>query len=646
MIKSLSSKNNSYSRGSNLTVSIFLYFFAIVLSILFMKFFKVEAAVYLLLLLLGFGISVSLLSDKLTFWQILIVSPAVIFVVLPTILTFFSILGIGITLQTIIVILVFLFLVVIFSKGFSLEKLSFQINFSDILAFSIFILAISAKILSIFKLQTPNLSDEITHSYYTSILIDTGKPAFFYSPAMHIFSASSNLLGGYNPARQILLITNFFSAYAGLIGYLFIKNMLGKSVPALIVSLYFSLGGGLTYLFINAGKNAFIIGFSILLFFMYSVYLYNQSLKTKDLLLSTVALLSVFLTHYALGLLACIYLLAIFIPKGIKGEKSSWRLLAIYIGAILASIYVLYTYKIYILQGQSPSADMLGNINSNTLESFRTYFTTLFVNLKNSTLFGFTNLSLASIVGGTLLILWRVVKGIKKRQYISLILFFVLSMVVSLVIHLFSIQYFSMVKESFFLMVFFFSSLLIATMLSSLYEVFIKFIPKKIAFYIFTLLLCMVATLASYKIYVEYKAKLETTVVKDSDIKMFDWIDENISNNEAIVIDSFGYQELILPSDAGGWIEVFTKNKVSARFWEFSSEEVYKNFAAYSQLQQNPKDCNALNYFKESGYGLYYQGAKDLVVANISDRNTLIEYGWRILFSIGDSLLFELPTCE
>jgi hypothetical protein len=135
--------------------------------------------------------------------------------------------------------------------------------------------------------------------------------------------------------------------------------------------------------------------------------------------------------------------------------------------------------------------------------------------------------------------------------------------------------------------------------------------------------------------------------VKETDIVVFDWINENIDKNEKILINGHNTGTIVFSSDAGGWIEVFTGNKISKPFYEYGSLQSHTNLNHNNTLKKEDlKDCEALNYFAEEGYSYYYQGSIPLFGSYLATQEELESNGWEVVFSEESSILYSIPSCE
>jgi hypothetical protein len=177
------------------------------------------------------------------------------------------------------------------------------------------------------------------------------------------------------------------------------------------------------------------------------------------------------------------------------------------------------------------------------------------------------------------------------------------------------------------------------------------FLDKKKWGYILIGMFLTIITILSYMSYRKFKEfMINANYVYEEDVKVFDWIDENLNEEDGVLINAHDLYQIVFSSDAGGYIEIFTGNPISMPFYEYDRKDTYENYQLYLNLKSNPENCEYREALIDSGYEYYYQGStpfpnhiellfdKDVEVENIE--------GFELLVKEGDAMLFEMEACE
>jgi hypothetical protein len=147
-------------------------------------------------------------------------------------------------------------------------------------------------------------------------------------------------------------------------------------------------------------------------------------------------------------------------------------------------------------------------------------------------------------------------------------------------------------------------------------------------------------------IYKEFQSKKERTVVREDDIKMYNWVDMNIVDDVGIIINAYRYLTYIMPSDSGGWIGVFTSNKITAPYWEASYPQTEEFYELYNSLKKNPNQCQIIQAFREEGFEYYFQGSTPYIDSSIPLSADSPGGGWEVVHKEGEVVLYKLPECK
>lgn len=555
-----------------------------------------------------------------------------------------ALLGINLSLVLGIIFVVLSLSFFVLFKVFNREKIKWEWEQSDILLCSMICLAIIAKVVSVIGMYTPNPSDEITHAYFAKLIIDTGFPSFFYSPGIHIFSAFSTMFGGDGVAKQILFLTNFFSAYSGVMVYLFIKHIFRDKISALVSALLYSLGIALSFFFYAAGKNAMIAGVSVLFFFIFVVSMNRKSYSLKTLVLSSILLFVTFIVHYPIGVFACIFWASLFLVD-IKTDKR--KNLFIFFGAILGLIYLIKAYLVNLDPTEVSTIEKAFVVPESIVDSFVAYFNLVVTETKTFAFRSYPLIMFYFSILGFVSVLWFSFKSKLKDWYRILLLWTVGSFLLCSLIAIFSIEGIHIVLETYVLSNFMLSYIYFAFTVSLIIQFVLRFIPEDKFFYLFTIIFVVFSMLLGISTFNTFHGKKESSIVKNEDIYMFEWIDSNIKDDRiGIITNGYIYTTLVLPSDSGGWLGIFAGNRVSTPFWEFAHNRTYSNYENYLDIQENLRDCESLQYFKDNGFSYYFQGSTPHVPNSLGSKEELETNGWELVHSEGNVYLYKIPSCE
>jgi hypothetical protein len=518
----------------------------------------------------------------------------------------------------------------------------------DILLFVLILIAVIAKVVSVLGMHTPNLSDEITHSYFAKLIVDTGELSYFYSPGLHIFVAYLSKLGGDDIVKQILYVTNFFSAYSGALVYLYVKQIFHNKIAALFSAFFFSLGIALSDLFYLAGKNSLIFAVSVLLLFLLLIGEIGKRVPLKRVVLTCIVFFATFVVHYPTAVFACIAWFSAFL---ISSKKSKGKLFLVLCGGILGiGLMILLGIK------QSSIHPELGGVvdgtNFNFLSLPSSFFSELLQYLDfvirdtiNRVFKGYPKSLFIISLMGFIVFLSNLHKS-NNKNYVLLLIWIIISNILVASIYLFSIDSILIVGRTYLILHFIPLYIFLGFFISFLYKNSHKFISSSMLFFLFTIGYVGLFTFEGKRTYDRFQAKKTYSIVRDADMRMFDWIEANTIEEEGILIN--GYDIIpgkILPSDSGGWITIMSGNKVSFPFWEFSSNRSFNNYYHYLELHNDLTNCESREYFLNNGYEYYFQGMIPLG-ETLATPSELELMGWELVHSEENVYLFKIPPCE
>lgn len=622
-----------------------LYFsFLLIFSLLIL--FNIGIAVYGLFWILGFGWSLFFFSKKFNLLIHFFLSPVFFLSTFLPFTVFFAFFNIKLTIFVGIAFVVLSCVVFIGRKVFEKENINIKINKFDLVVLFIFVFAVGAKVLSVRNFYVPGLHDPISHAYFAKQIMETGLIEYFYSPGIHILGAFSTMFNGFDVAKQILFETNFFNAYVGIVAYIFIQRVFNKPVWALSSALLLSFGYMPALFFVNAGKNSLVVALSLLFFIALLLFESRGKNNWKSILISVFAFFVIFIVHYPLAVIACILLFVVFL---VDIKKSCLQYLIIGIGILLGFLFMYKTYP-YLVEQSSESVVSVGSspfftIPTDFFASAKGYIKYLWDRL-------ITTLPVFTVLltfGTELGVLIGAIKAFKNKKIFIMILWFLLSVFSVGILWIFGVSSLWIIVESFGISIFLFFYLFAASAFDFLFGLIEEELNIKALMNIILIFFVLVTPLLSYKMYLTFKNRSDShNMVFSSDIEAFDWIKGNTSTDSKILINtSWGNSHIPAPTDAGGWIEIYTDRPISSPFYRYSSLETSRNTELYYRIKDNNEDCEAINELIDNGYTFYYQGSKPVFDTRLGREEELIDSKrFRLIYSNGESLLFEMIPCK
>ncbi len=557
---------------------------------------------------------------------------------------FLAFLNIKLTIIVGVVFIIISILLFVFTKIFNKENINTKIEKWDYLILSLFLCSVFAKVVSVVSFEVPGLHDPITHAYFSKQIVDTGYINYFYSPGLHILSAFGKMFNGFDVAKQILYITNFFNAYIGVIIYLFVKHIFKKYIWAISSAVLFSLGYFPAMFFVNAGKNALVMAIVLLFFFMFLVNEYRKKKSIQKLVLVNLTIMSIFIVHYPIGVFSSTYLLATFF---VDFRKEKFRTVLLGIGVLFALMWMVKAYQyqtVVIAQSATVSDSSLFTIPKNVLNST----VDLIKQTWNAQMYKESFLARFIAYFSSLSFICICIKSFKKKEYLVLVLWTLFSFIISLILSLFSIKPILIVLETYLISIFIYVYLFAGNFVQICFNLVCRKLNKRMLATVFAWSVAILTVLLSVKMYKTfYERNNMHNLIQGSDLRSFDWINKNIPDEEKFLINANGSPGLVFSTDGGGWLEVFTDNEISKPFYDFGSKKTGDNVNLYYQLKEDLGSCEYINTFIDRGYEYYYQGSRPVFDEWLGKQKELIESGrFELLFEDGDSEVYRLIPCE
>lgn len=609
-----------------------------------------EWSLYIVWWLLGFGWSLFFFKKHLNLLENFLLSGVVFTSIFLVYICLFAIVNIPVN--------IFFFLgfilisLTVFLKGEVFKHVNLNISDYDYLILFLFFVALVAKVFPLRNYFAAPLHDPISHSMMAKNIVETGLIEYFYSPGLHILSAFGEMAGGFFVSKQVMILSVFFSAYSGIIAYIFIKNFFKDKVWGLVTGTLFSIGYFPTYLTFNAGKNSLIMALPILFFVMFTTVQYIKKKNWKILLITIITMVSLFLIHYPIAVLGAIFLGTAFIIffKDFKG-KGFLIVFGILLGLLWAASR--YKYQIAIMDELAdPNKTSLSHIND--FESTKDSVLYFFNNIKGSI---YTHLrdwdrypTILSFFGFVFLLIIGFLN--KNKKYIVILVWILFITTIFLILHITRISIFTILFESYLLSLSVYTYILCGFFVSLVFKTLLRFFDKEKKLILSSMLigaLLSAMIIFSYLLYKESRISIEDGgYVGETDIEAFEWINDNLDDNQKVVVNAYkSPANIVLSSDAGGYLEIFTKNEISNPFYEYNTKESFENYELYEALQEDLTACEYAEEFLDKGYKYYYQGSIPFFASYLAPEEELTEVaGFEVVYKNDKSILFLIKGCE
>lgn len=629
----------------NLTI---LYFSLFVLSTITLLL-GFEWSVYVIWWLLGFGWSMFFFKKSVNLLEHFLLGGIVFTVLFLVFLCIFAIVNIPINIFFFLIFVVISFFAFLKFKVF--KNINLKVKDYDYLVLFLFFVALIAKVYPLRNSYAAPLHDPIAHSMMARNIVNTGLIEYFYSPGLHIIAAFGELSKGFDVAKQVMILSGVFSAYSGIAAYVFVKNFFKDKVWGLVTAILFSVGYYPAMLTFNAGKNTFIMAIPILFFVMFAITQYIKFKNWKVLAISGVAIASLFLTHYPMAVIGSVFVGVVFL---VYLKEFRWKGLLIILGILFGLGWAARSYRYQValvellVNPERTSVGYLSNFGNLSASIF--FFLNkskdyLLSNLKDS------NWNKVPTILGILAFLVIPIKNTLKMSLreITIFLFVSFCFLLFLFLSILDLSLFTILFETYFLSfsiyLYILCGFICALITKHLLECFTC--KSKIEGVLIGVLIFVITFLSilSYRKTVDYMR--EANYLNSSDVEVFQWIEKNIDKKDKILINSHSWMEVIFSSDAGGYLEIFTGNKISAPFYEYDHKETLKNHILYENLKEDINNCEYRNGFVDRGYPYYYQGSLPIYSPYIAEKEVLIESSsFEVIKEVDNSVLYKIIECD
>jgi len=526
-------------------------------------------------------------------------------------------------------------LVLLITKPLDLTVIELKIEITEIILLVLAVFSVGAHILSIMDYFVPILHDPIAHAVWAKGIYETGLINYFYSPGLHILSALGMMADGINVSKYVLLITNLFNALTFIPVYLFVRSYFRDKKFALLSAALFVIAVFPSKFFWAAGKNALVMGISLifLAFFLASTDLG----RIKKFVVLNLLIFTLILTHYPAAFIGLIGVFFILIYR--KGVKS---LLHIALGSILGIFWGLAKMKYQIThmeESVSSISEGLAITMDNTVSFFRSFYLQIqpFFDFPFGSfllVFGFLGLSIMIAV------------SIKKKRNLFFTLFLLTNAVAAYMIEFIpGLGFLRIVYLTQILTAFMFIYLGVASLFAEVILPYLLRIEKRFI-YLFYFSIILLSFYSCYGVYSKYSTyQKDLNMVREEDLQVFEWMEENVKEDIILNNAAVGNRKsIVFASDGGAWIPVFTDLQIAMPFTEFSSERTHANYERYLSISNGNYSCDDIDYFLENDINYYYHGSR-----GIFGKSLVPEEGssnFELMYSVGEAKLYEILPCQ
>jgi len=480
-----------------------------------------------------------------------------------------------------------------------------KIELDEVFLFILAGLTLGSHVASIRGFWAPILHDPISHATWAKQIFDTGLINYFYSPGLHILSALGMLTDGVNVATYVLRLTNIFNALIFIPIYFFLLFHFKNKVVATIGATLFVIGSFPTALFLTSGKNALILGFSVMALTL-AVFAIDLS-RARRVILISVLLCTQILSHYPVAAIGFL-LLASFLLV----EKRWDQFISLGFGSVFG---IFWGIKVYPFLLNEVENNLPGRIKpfSFTLGGIVTFLKSMFFESK-----AFLNAPKDNFIflAGMVALFFTFFLSIKNKKVRPFTLALVLCIFMAIVINtnriLFNSVY--LIYETQLITFSFFNYIGLGICLGLLLDAVFRKTRLNWMHNLFLILTLIVASAFSFKTYGYYRnGQTSLNMVSGNDISAFDWIEHNLDKNATILNNAAVNSRTpayVFGSDGGTWIPVFSENQIAMPFTDFQSKKTHLIYDFYQKMLNDSISCADFDSLISEKILYYYQDSQ------------------------------------
>lgn len=528
----------------------------------------------------------------------------------------------------------------LFHTPIEVSKVRFKVAPAEAMLVFFTFLALASRVLSIKGFTAPMLHDPISHATWANDIVQTGIINTYYSPGLHIVSAFGNMVDGISTATYVLRLTNLFNALFIIPVFYYLEAWLKNKWISVVGTFIFFVSLFPARFFWTGGKNALVMNLPFFFLILF-VYIALRKLNNRRIVIVNLLLFVTIINHYPSAAITLVALLSYVLSDGLRKNIN-----ALVIGSGLGVLWGISKLRLLITNSNTSVA----NINiapSLTIQNFTDFIASSLHHIREVQ-FNFPQGDLLVTIG-LVFLLAIMLLSIKKRDYLPFIIFVMLSIVMGSII--FFIQpirnYLYIIYETQVLTFF----LTINLTLSIVAGLFLTLLTSKnhkdTHLFIGIGLLVLIAIFTSKVVYSEYRERQSSlNMVSWNDVGMFEWIDENVDQEE-IVLNNAAQNEnrfIVFTSDGASWIPAFTNNEIAMPFDEFDSNETLEIYQVYLRLLSQKYTCQDIDYLLGKNISYYYLDSNGVFGPQFEPGK--IDSNFHLLKEIGGVELYKIVPCQ
>lgn len=531
---------------------------------------------------------------------------------------------------------VLLLIPLLWLRPVNLSKLFIKPDKWEVLLLVFAVASVLSHVLSITAFETPMLHDPMTHASRAKEIFNTGLINYFYSPGLHILSALGMMTDGVNVASYILVITNLFNALGFIPVYLFILNTFKNQWFAILSGVIFLIAPFPSDFFWRSGKNALVIAIPFMFFLLYVASLMID--RRLKLVIVNVLAFTLVLVHYptaAVGLIGVFFVLLV--TDGIKGISN------MIIGGLLGGVWGLQKmkYEVATMQGDVVSVTSAPDIS---FESLGNFFKDIYPHITSQYQFPLNDLFFIVGLIGLFLMTLMIIKDRKYFSVTGFVLGYLLLMFIikSTILITFLYVVYESQLVTFFIFIYIGVAFVIGKGLFTWLSDQKQILNAVVIFFVLSIVIVRQAEI--FQVYrSEQSAK---NMVSENDLRAFEWISENVDQNDIILNNAQknSKQIFVFASDGGAWIPVYTDHKIAMPFTEFTAKNTHENYEVYLRIREGTYTCSDIDFFLNKGIKYYYKDSQPVYGPQFDVSED--EVGFELKKSFDSATIYEIVPCD
>ncbi|HSM01054.1 MAG TPA: DUF6541 family protein [Acidimicrobiia bacterium] len=498
----------------------------------------------------------------------------------------------------------------------------------------VFGLALLSRVASTFGVLAPILWDPYAHSWMTQSILETGTIEYFYAPGLHILSNFLAEATGSTAPLTVHYVTNVASAFSIVSWSLAALIITRRRTMAVAVAIFMFLGPYPERLYLEQGKNAFVLALALLpLVFIALALMAKRPTRTRGLALGGAVLVLFFVHHGTFLFVTVLTGFGVLVAAWSRRRAPRRDLLALLRSFVWAVGLVAVVGGLWLSLGLwdvNVSNDPIATFDygGGYLDRLGGAIEAAYLAIRDAPYH--SALDQLPLITGALIVVAVLGRGIVRTGALVVAAAGFLTPVLFPFVSLPLFNYLS--REA--------ASLLLLPLFTLAYAAAIQAAidaveppavapasarrgrtRRSIAIAVPVLLLAAAVPVVSahaVDTYDEFERESrEQAMVTVDDTIAFGWIRDNLGPDPGFVNNAIRGSGIrshaIFAADAGMWLPVFTSATVSMDFLSFASSRTHENFALFEALQSEEGALEAARALNARGYDYYYHTTDGLL---------------------------------